>query len=66
MVRRNEHGMVVEKVLHSCFSRWQQKKWMLAGEDVAESETAEYLGVIINNAGIIDEKTILRPSQGRA
>ncbi len=33
---------------------------MLAGEGIAESETAEYLGVIIENRGITDKKTILR------
>ncbi len=33
---------------------------MLAGEGIAESETAEYLGVIIENGGITNEKTILR------
>ncbi len=33
---------------------------MLAGDGIAESETAEYLGVIIEDGGITDKKTILR------
>ncbi len=33
---------------------------MLASEGIAESETAEYLGVNIENGGITDEKTNLR------
>ncbi len=37
-----------------------RRKWMLASEGIAESETAEYLGVIIEKGGITDEKTILR------
>ncbi len=37
-----------------------EEKWMLTAERIAESETAEYLGVIIEDGGITDKKTILR------
>ncbi len=37
-----------------------RNKWLLAGACIAESKTAEYLGVIIENRGITDENTVLR------
>ncbi len=37
-----------------------KRKWLLAGEVILEAETAEYLGIVIDNRGITEENTVDR------